>query len=104
MVDLDYYGRRGVELLKEATPVETGLTRDSWIYRIVDGKLQFVNTNGKRVLFLTDGYQDNGVWVPGEDFVTPIVDQIRREILMEVKRDAKRRRVRRRRLLRKQEK
>lgn len=97
-VDLDYYGRRGVELLKEATPVETGKTRDSWEYRIVNGELKFVNTNGKRVLFLTDGYLNGDKWVPGHDFVTPIVTQIQAEIQQEVKRDAQKRRVRRRRI------
>ena len=46
---LDKYGREGVAALASATPVDTGLTADSWYYKITnDGqsaKVTFYNSN-----------------------------------------------------------
>ena len=84
-VDLDKWGRIGVQMLKDATPVETGKTQASWEYRIEHGRLQFVNTNGKRILYLTDGYTNQyGQWVQGNDFVSPIIKYIQNAIEREV--------------------
>ena len=48
-LDLDSYGRDGVEALKAATPVDSGKTRESWYYEIVEEKgrtsIRFLNSN-----------------------------------------------------------
>ena len=47
--DLDKYGREGVAALASATPVDTGLTANSWRYKIEQKKgsvsISFYNTN-----------------------------------------------------------
>ena len=53
---LDEYGRKGVEALKAATPVDTGLTRDSWSYEIK-------SSNGKTSINWTNSNVSNGVLV-----------------------------------------
>lgn len=91
MVDLDKWGRIGVQMLKDATPKDTGKTADSWVYYIGNKTdLKFENTNGKIVLYLTLGYHLGDTWVEGNDFVTPIIDSIADEIRKERLRDERR--------------
>ena len=96
---LDSYGKRGVEALKEATPVDTGLALNSWTYEINRTgdivTLEWHNTdieNGYNVII---GCQyghatKSGSWVEGVDFINPalapIFDEIRREVEREVSR------------------
>ena len=46
---LDYWGRKGVEALSSATPVDSGETASSWYYQIVRTKegvrLEWLNSN-----------------------------------------------------------
>ena len=82
---LDKYGREGVAALASATPVDTGLTADSWYYKITnDGqsaKVTFYNSNIQNgvpiALILQYGHGTrNGGWVQGRDYVNPAIQPI----------------------------
>ena len=83
--NLDMYGERGVNALKAATPVDTGLTRDSWYYEIRTGKnktiLSFKNSNIQNgvpiAIILQYGHGTrNGGWVEGRDYINPAIRPI----------------------------
>ena len=83
---LDDVGRLGVDALRANTPVDTGLTADSWKYRIETDKNKtsviWYNTN------VVDGWADisiliqyghatkNGGWVQGIDYINPALRPI----------------------------
>ena len=82
---LDKYGREGVAALASATPVDTGLTADSWYYKITnDGqsaKVTFYKSNIQNgvpiAIILQYGHGTrNGGWVQGRDYVNPAVQPI----------------------------
>jgi len=84
---LDKYGQRGVELLREATPKDTGKTSESWSYEIVqdnDGNYQIVWSNSNVVdewanvaLLLQYGHATrNGGYVKGIDYINPAIQQV----------------------------
>lgn len=82
---LDKYGKLGVEALKENTPVDTGLTKNSWKYDIVHKKerfsINFYNTNisdGVSIaIILQYGHGTrNGGWVEGIDYINPALKPI----------------------------
>jgi hypothetical protein len=84
-LDLDKYGRDGVEALRAATPVDTGLTRDSWYYEIIEEKGQtricFLNSNIQNgvsvAIVLQYGHASrNGGWVEGRDYINPAIAPI----------------------------
>lgn len=94
---LDKYGARGVELLKSATPSETGRTADSWYYKIEqsDGKARLifcnshVNKGVQIALILQYGHgTGTGGWVEGRDYLnpvlTPLFEQMANELWKEV--------------------
>lgn len=96
--DLDKYGREGVAALKSATPVDTGLTADSWYYTIErqNGKvsLNFHNSNLNNgvpiAIILQYGHAtNNGGWVEGIDYINPalqpIFDKLAQDAWKEVK-------------------
>lgn len=82
---LDKYGKLGVEALKENTPVDTGLTKNSWKYDIVHKKerfsINFYNTNisdGVSIaIILQYGHGTrNGGWVEGVDYINPALKPV----------------------------
>lgn len=82
---LDLYGRIGVEKLKEATPIDTGLTAESWYYEITVQKghstLTFNNTNIVNnfpiALLIQYGHgTKNGGYVQGIDYINPALEPI----------------------------
>lgn len=96
---LDKYGKEGVEALKNATPVDTGLTAASWYYEIHnDGEtavLEFHNSNVNNyvniAIILQYGHgTGTGGWVEGRDYINPaiqpIFDQLAQEAWKEVTR------------------
>lgn len=90
---LDKYGRRGVELLSEATPVDTGLAASSWDYYILnDGNFQlvFINTDiedGALVVELLDSghITRDGTFKNGLHFIDPCMNQLMDEISKDFK-------------------
>lgn len=83
--DLDKYGREGVAALASATPVDTGLTANSWYYKIEikDGSatISFHNSNIQNgvpiAIILQYGHGTrNGGWVEGRDYINPSIRPI----------------------------
>ena len=84
MVDLDRYGYLGLQRLKDATPVDTGETKNGWHYKIVRSKIFFYNDNPDVIRFLCHGHMSTaGPWVAGNDFVSPILKEIQNDIRRE---------------------
>lgn len=84
--DLDRYGRAGVDALRSATPRDTGLTANSWTYKIVRKQdsvsLVFENSNMTDegtpiVVLLQYGHNTpSGTYVEGVDFINPALTPI----------------------------
>lgn len=98
-VDLDQYGRMGVEALKSATPVDTGKTADSWDYSIDyynnKVKISWFNTNvndGVNIaLILQYGHgTKNGGYVKGRDYINPAIEPIFSDIEKSVEKELSR--------------
>lgn len=103
-MDIDHYlemfGKKGVEALANATPVRTGLTRDSWRYKIEKDeskgeiKVTWLNDNVvdewfNVALMIQYGHATgSGYWVEGIDYINPamksIFDEMAEEIWKEV--------------------
>lgn len=86
---LDKYGRQGVAALAANTPVDTGLTANSWYYEIVkeNGKVRisFCNSNIQNgvpiAIILQYGHGTRtGGWVEGRDYINPAIQPIFDEI------------------------
>ncbi len=87
--NLDAYGKKGVAALSAATPVDTGLTANSWKYEITHDKesatISFTNTNIQNgvpiAVILQYGHATrNGGWVQGRDYINPAIQPIFDEI------------------------
>lgn len=79
--DLEKYGQEGVDALRAATPVDSGLTADSWYYKIIEREgsisIEWLNSN------LADGWAPvavllqyghatgTGGYVEGVDYINP---------------------------------
>ena len=83
--DLDRYGREGVKALMSATPIDTGLTAQSWYYKIEQGQssvtISFHNSNIQNgvpiAVILQYGHgTGNGGWVEGRDYINPAIRPI----------------------------
>ena len=83
------YGQKGVEALSAATPVDTGLTANSWYYKIERGttvsKIIFCNStvqNGIPIaIILQTGHGTrNGGWVEGRDYINPAIQPVFEEL------------------------
>lgn len=98
---LDDYGKMGVELLRENTPTDTGLTAESWDYKVILSddivKIVWTNSNVSEdmvtpiAVILQYGHNTkNGSWVEGIDYINPamkpLFDKIAKDMWTEVKR------------------
>ena len=88
-MDLDKFGRAGVAALASATPVDTGLTANSWYYEIEKSNgvysISFHNSNIQNgvpiAIILQYGHGTrNGGWVQGRDYINPAIQPIFDEI------------------------
>lgn len=88
--DLDRYGRQGVAALASATPVDSGLTANSWEYTIENRngvvKISFTNSNIQNgvpiAVILQYGHATGtGGWVQGRDYINPAIQPIFDEIV-----------------------
>ena len=82
---LDKYGHAGVAVLSSATPVESGLTAQSWYYEIEHTKssavIRFLNSNVNKgvpiAIILQYGHgTGTGGWVEGRDYINPAIQPI----------------------------
>ena len=82
---LDKYGQAGVRALASVTPVDTGLTANSWYYKIEKSKgsvsIAFYNSNIQNgvpiAVILQYGHgTNNGGWVQGRDYINPAIRPI----------------------------
>ena len=84
-ISLDSYGAKGVEALRNATPKDTGLTANSWSYKIEKSNdnitISFENSNINNgvpiAIILQYGHGTrNGGWVEGYDYINPAIRPI----------------------------
>ena len=82
---LDKYGKAGVDALAAATPVDTGLTANSWYYKVeihdANASITFCNSNIQNgvpiAIILQYGHGTrNGGWVEGRDYINPAIQPI----------------------------
>lgn len=94
---LDKYGRKGVEALAAATPIDSGETANSWYYRIE-------NKNGSAAIVFCNSHIQNGVpiaiilqyghgtrnggWAEGRDYINPALQPIFDELVKEAWKEA----------------
>lgn len=97
--ELSRFGEEGVRALQRATPVESGLSAQSWGYRVVKTRkgyrIEWYNTDttpsGTPIVILIQyGHATgNGAWIPGRDFINPAIrpvfDRITNEIWKKVR-------------------
>ena len=97
---LNRYGRDGVKALSSRTPVDTGLTAESWYYKITRTKgratLSFHNrnvVNGVPIaIILQYGHGTrNGGWVDGIDYIDPAIRPVFMKIVKEAWKEVKNR-------------
>jgi hypothetical protein len=94
---LEKYANQGVSALSSATPVDSGLTANSWTYSIEvsgeSGKIYWSNTNTNKgvniALILQYGHgTGTGGYVQGRDYINPamrpVFDKLAEEAWMEV--------------------
>lgn len=83
--NLDKYGKAGVKALESATPMDSGLTANSWYYTIErnDNKvsINFHNSNIQNgipiAIILQYGHgTGTGGWVEGRDYINPAIQPI----------------------------
>jgi hypothetical protein len=95
--DLDKYGREGVSALASMTPIDSGITANSWYYEIENTKgavtIRFNNSNIQNgvpiAIILQYGHgTGTGGWVEGRDYINPAIqplfDKIANEAWREV--------------------
>lgn len=92
--NLDDYGRMGVQALSDATPVDSGLSADSWDYAIFDTRtgprLEWFNTNVDEtgtpiVILIQYGHATrSGGYVQGFDFINPAMQPIFDQIVVDL--------------------
>lgn len=97
--ELDKYGRDGVDALARATPVDSGLTADSWGYHIVQSEsgptIEWYNTNvntGANVAILIQYGHGTGTggYVLGIDYINPAMRPIFDRILDDIRKEVRR--------------
>lgn len=90
----------GVSMLKEATPVRSGTTADSWDSEVTSTKegvdIDFTNSartktgNIPIVVLIKNGHgTGTGGYVPANDFITPVLDKVVKSVSREVERKLK---------------
>ena len=90
---LESYGQIGVDALAAATPVDTGLTANSWAYKITKTKgrhtIEWYNTNSNVAILIQYGHgTGTGGYVQGRDYINPVIqplfDQIANDVWEQV--------------------
>ena len=85
VTNLEKYGQQGVNALASMTPVDSGLTAQSWYYTITkeNGKstISFNNSNIQNgvpiAIILQYGHGTrSGGWVEGRDYINPAIQPL----------------------------
>lgn len=85
----DKYGKEGVEALRSATPMKSGLTANSWYYEVKKDKKGFsiewknsnVNKNVVIAVILQYGHgTGTGGYVKGVDYINPAMKPVFQKI------------------------
>lgn len=83
--DLEKFGKQGVDALAANTPVDSGLTAQSWGYQIVEDKnsvsIQWTNSHivdGVNIAIIIQYGHATGTggYVQGRDFINPAIQPI----------------------------
>ena len=91
-MDFDIYGIKGVNLLRNATPKDTGKTSESWSYDISKKNgtvtISFHNSNIVNgipiAILLQYGHATkNGGWVEGIDYINPALKPLFQDLAEE---------------------
>lgn len=92
--NLEYYGEKGVQALRDNTPIDSGITAESWYYTInkngSETTLSFNNSHivdGVNIAIMIQyGHMSrNNTWIEGNDFVSPALDPIFDEMVRNIK-------------------
>lgn len=94
---LDSLAQQGVQALRAGTPIESGVTSESWTYEIIESgggvTIWWSNTNVIDGFNVAIGLQyghgtGTGGWVQGYDFINPaikpVMDQLADQVWKEV--------------------
>lgn len=90
--DLEEYGQMGVDALSSATPVDSGVTSESWSYEIRrDDRgvvIDFINTHINKgvniAIILQYGHgTGTGGYVVGRDYINPAIQPVFDKIVAE---------------------
>lgn len=89
---LDRYGQEGVNALRAATPVDSGITAASWGYEVIltstSASIVWINTNdvGKPLAILLQYGHGTGTggYVQGRDYINPAIKPVFDRIEQEV--------------------
>jgi hypothetical protein len=93
---LHKYGKRGVDLLRDATPSDTGTTANSWSYEVVNDNGQYKiywnndnENNGVHIaIILQYGHATkNGGYVEGIDYINPVMKEVFEDMAEELWRE-----------------
>jgi len=93
---LSRYGQMGVDALANATPVDSGLTSQSWSFEVISRRgfhsIRWHNTNQENglpiAILLQYGHgTGTGGYVQGRDYINPAVRPIFDKIATEVQRE-----------------
>jgi len=93
MATLHRYGQMGVDLLRDATPKDSGITAESWDYKIEQsgGQVSIAWTNNHEnqgvniaILIIYGHGLHNGGYVQGNDFVTPALQPLLQQMADQV--------------------
>jgi hypothetical protein len=96
--NFDAYGEEGVNALRDATPVDSGKTRDSWRYRVVKNgnrvTIHWINDNVNEgvniAIILQYGHATGwGSYVEGTDYVNPAMKGVFKELSDKILREVK---------------
>lgn len=82
---LEYYAKAGVDALRAATPIDTGLLASSWYYEIYkEGNVWTISWNNSDIeygvpvaILIQIGHATkNGAWVQGVDYINPALRDV----------------------------
>lgn len=87
------YAEQGLQALRDATPIDTGITANSWYYKIENNngitKISYHNSNivnGVNIAIILEyGHATkNGGWIQGKKYINPAIQPVFDTIVEEV--------------------